>query len=75
MIVVDTDAKYRLIIASRNRCTIISQALVDNFFTSHSNRPNYNGSTYLVQIDDTGKRKIYHYKNGFRHLSLSTTQG
>ncbi|KAI0458295.1 hypothetical protein F5B21DRAFT_500557 [Xylaria acuta] len=74
-IVVDTDAKYRLIIASRNRCTIISQTLVEDFFASPSNRPNYTGSTYLVQIGDTGERKIYHYKNGFRHLSLSTAQG
>ncbi|RYC65938.1 hypothetical protein CHU98_g312 [Xylaria longipes] len=75
IIVVDTDAKYRLIIASRNRCTIISQALVEDFFTSPSNRPNYIGSTYIVQIGDTGERKVYYYKNGFRHLSLSTTQG
>ncbi|KAI8954654.1 hypothetical protein F4801DRAFT_480687 [Xylaria longipes] len=74
IIVVDTDAKYRLIIASRNRCTIISQALVEDFFTSPSNRPNYIGSTYIVQIGDTGERKVYYYKNGFRHLSLSTTQ-
>ncbi|KAI1111590.1 hypothetical protein F5Y14DRAFT_464383 [Nemania sp. NC0429] len=74
-IVVDTDAKYRLIITSHNRCTIISQVLVDTFFTFHGTGPNYTGSTYLVQIDDTGKRRIFHYKNGFRHLSLSTTQG
>ncbi|KAI3317319.1 hypothetical protein HD806DRAFT_527212 [Xylariaceae sp. AK1471] len=74
-IVVDTDGKYRLIIASRNRCTIISQVLAEDFFTSPSTKPNYTGSTYLVQIEDTGERKVYHYKNGFRHLSLSTAQG
>ncbi|KAI0533988.1 hypothetical protein GGR58DRAFT_484487 [Xylaria digitata] len=73
-IVVNADAKYRLIIASRNGCTIISQALVEDFFTSPSNRLNFTGPTYLVQIGDTGERKVYHYKNGFRHLNLSTTQ-
>ncbi len=74
-IVVDTNSKYRLIIASRNGCTIISQRLVEDFFTSPSNRPNFTGSTYLVQIGETGERKVYHYKNGFRHFSLSTAQG
>ncbi|KAI1347283.1 hypothetical protein F5Y01DRAFT_248592 [Xylaria sp. FL0043] len=73
-IVVDTDSKYRLIITSRNRRTIISQILVEDFFTSLSSRPNFTGSTYLVQIGETGERKVYHYKNGFRYLSLSTTQ-
>ncbi|KAI3339632.1 hypothetical protein F4824DRAFT_50337 [Ustulina deusta] len=73
-IVVDTNSKYRLIIASRNGCTIISQRLVEDFFTSPSNRPNFTGSTYLVQIGETGERKVYHYKNGFRHFSLSTAQ-
>ncbi|TGJ83097.1 hypothetical protein E0Z10_g5655 [Xylaria hypoxylon] len=74
-IVMDEDAKYRLIIASRNGCTIISQVLVEDFFTSPSNGLNFTGSTYLVQIGDTGERKVYHYKKGFRHLNLSTTQG
>ncbi|GAP88248.1 hypothetical protein SAMD00023353_3000420 [Rosellinia necatrix] len=74
IIVVDADAKYRLIIASRNGCTIMSQVLVEDFFAAPSGRPDYTGSTYLVQIEDTGERKVYHYKNGFRHLSLSTTQ-
>lgn len=74
-IVANTDKKYRLIIASRNKCTIISQVLVEDFFTSPSNRPNYSGPTYLVQIEDTGERNVYHYKNGFRNLSLSTAQG
>ncbi|KAI0430869.1 hypothetical protein F5Y09DRAFT_355473 [Xylaria sp. FL1042] len=73
-IVVDTDSKYRLIIASRNGCTIISQVLVKDFFTSSSSRPNFTGSTYRVQIGETGERKAYRYKNGLRHLSLSTTQ-
>ncbi|KAI1738271.1 hypothetical protein F4680DRAFT_467494 [Xylaria scruposa] len=73
--VVDADDRYRLITVSRNRCTIICQVLVEDFFTSPPNRPNYTGSTYQVQIDDAGERKIYYYKNGFRNLSLSTTQG
>ncbi|KAF2970344.1 hypothetical protein GQX73_g3181 [Xylaria multiplex] len=73
-IVVDADAKYRLIITSRNGCTIISQVLVADFFTSLSNGLNFTGPTYLVQIGDTGERKVYHYKNGFRHLNLSTRQ-
>ncbi|KAI0973826.1 hypothetical protein F4678DRAFT_471018 [Xylaria arbuscula] len=72
-IVMNTDSNYRLIIASRNGCTIISQILVEDFFSSPSNRPNFTGSTYMVQIGETGERKVYHYKNGFRHLSLSTT--
>ncbi|KAI1121657.1 hypothetical protein F5Y10DRAFT_255810 [Nemania abortiva] len=73
-IVMDTNANYRLIIASRNGCTTISQVLVEDFFTSSPNQPNFTGSTYVVQVGDTGERKLYHYKNGFRHLSLSTTQ-
>ncbi|KAI0814249.1 hypothetical protein GGR55DRAFT_687189 [Xylaria sp. FL0064] len=73
-IVVDTNSKYRLIITSRNGRTIISQILVEDFFTSLSSRPNFTGSTYLVQIGETGERKVYYYKNGFRYLSLSTTQ-
>ncbi|KAI0401440.1 hypothetical protein F4802DRAFT_618891 [Xylaria palmicola] len=73
-IVRDTDGKYRLIIASRNRCTIISQVLAEDFFTSPRGRPDYTGPTYLVQIGDAGERKIYHYKNGLRYLSLSTAQ-
>ncbi|KAI0419796.1 hypothetical protein F5X98DRAFT_59439 [Xylaria grammica] len=73
-IVVDADAKYRLIIASRNGCTLISQVLVDDFFTAPSNRLNFTGPTYQVQIGDAGERTVYHYKDGFRHLNLSTTQ-
>ncbi|KAJ2999261.1 hypothetical protein NUW58_g50 [Xylaria curta] len=73
-IAVDTNAKYRLIIVSRNRCTIMSQVLVEDFFTSPSSRPNYTGPTYLVQTGDMRERKVYHYENGFKYLSLSTTQ-
>ncbi|KAJ3573477.1 hypothetical protein NPX13_g4684 [Xylaria arbuscula] len=73
-IVQDTNSRHRLIIASSNGCTIISQILVEDFFTTPSTKPNFTGSTYLVQIGDTGTREVYHYKDGFRHLNLSTTQ-
>ncbi|KAI0194331.1 hypothetical protein EV127DRAFT_422072 [Xylaria flabelliformis] len=65
MIVVDVDAKYRL----------INQVLIEDFFTPPSNRPSYTGSTCLVQKDDTGERKIFHYKNKFINLSPNTLQG
>ncbi|KAI0517877.1 hypothetical protein F5B22DRAFT_635722 [Xylaria bambusicola] len=73
-IVVDTNSRYRLIIASSNGRTIISQHLVEDFFTASPNKPNFTGSTYVVQIGETGEREVYHYKKGFRHLNLSTAQ-
>ncbi|KAI0022786.1 hypothetical protein F4780DRAFT_731474 [Xylariomycetidae sp. FL0641] len=74
-ITLDTAGKYRLIIVSRNRSTTVSQVLVDDFFASPTSRPNYTGPTYVVQFEDDGRRKVYHYKHGFQQLSLSSTQG
>ncbi|XXG96081.1 hypothetical protein Hte_002358 [Hypoxylon texense] len=69
-----TQGQHRLIIESRNKCTIVSQVLVDDFFDSPSGKPNYSGPTYVVQIEGDGKRNVYKYERGFRYLNLSNAQ-
>ncbi|KAI1073837.1 hypothetical protein F5B20DRAFT_597194 [Whalleya microplaca] len=74
-VVLNSQGKYRLIIVSRNKCTIVSQVLVHDFFTSPSERPNYTGQTYVVLVDENGTRKVFNYKHGFQQLSLSGAKG
>ncbi|KAI6083642.1 hypothetical protein F4821DRAFT_190588 [Hypoxylon rubiginosum] len=71
----NTQGRHRLIIESRNKCTIVSQVLVENFFDSPSGKPDYSGPTYVVQIEGDGKRNVYKYERGFRYLKLSNPQG
>ncbi|KAJ8132907.1 hypothetical protein O1611_g719 [Lasiodiplodia mahajangana] len=65
----------KVILNLRNRCTILSQVLVNDFFTFPTIRPNFTGPTDVVQIESTGERKVHHYAGGLRNLSLSTNQG
>ncbi|KAI0120916.1 hypothetical protein F4776DRAFT_232491 [Hypoxylon sp. NC0597] len=66
--------KHRLIIESRNRCTLLSQVLADDFFSSPSGKPNYSRPTYVVQYEEDGTRNVYKYERGFRYLTLGGTQ-
>ncbi|KAI0169265.1 hypothetical protein GGR52DRAFT_514288 [Hypoxylon sp. FL1284] len=74
MITTDAQGQHRLIIESHNRCTIVSQVLVDNFFDSPPGKPDYSGLTYVVQIEGDGKRNVYKYERGFRYLNLRNPQ-
>ncbi|KAI1204995.1 uncharacterized protein F4807DRAFT_454253 [Annulohypoxylon truncatum] len=74
-VTVDTQRRHRLIIESRNKCTIMSQVLVDDFFNSVSGKPNYTQPTYVVQYDEKGTRNVYKYERGFRCLNLGGQQG
>ncbi|KAI0386393.1 hypothetical protein F5Y04DRAFT_276001 [Hypomontagnella monticulosa] len=70
----DTEGKHRLIIESRNKCTLISQVLVDDFFKSPRGKPDYSGPTYVVQFGEDGTRSLYKYDHGFRYVNLSGAQ-
>ncbi|KAL2258536.1 hypothetical protein VTK26DRAFT_8125 [Humicola hyalothermophila] len=66
--------KYRLVVASRNRCTVLSQVLPETFFTSDSSQaPSYGAPTWLVQMEADGQRKVYHYPKGFKFLSFQSS--
>ncbi|EAQ86350.1 hypothetical protein CHGG_07603 [Chaetomium globosum CBS 148.51] len=65
--------EHRLIVASRNRCTVLSQVLPHSFFDSLSSTPSFTAPTWLVQLEGNGKRKVYHYPDGFRFLSFRNT--
>lgn len=100
-IVQDSQRKFRLIIVSRNRCTILSQvctcslalpcgqisfidlsnvprfAVADDFFTGSAVGdwwPNFASLTYLVQLQDRGRRVVHKYENGFKDLRLQSSQ-
>ncbi|KAK4099567.1 hypothetical protein N658DRAFT_498272 [Parathielavia hyrcaniae] len=66
--------KYRLIVTSRNRCTVLSQILPDTFFTAPPTRsPSFSSPTWVVQVQDGGKREMAYYPNGFRFLSFQSS--
>ncbi|KAH6641083.1 hypothetical protein F5144DRAFT_562477 [Chaetomium tenue] len=65
--------EHRLIVTSRNRCTVLSQVLPDSFFDSLSSTPSFTAPTWLVQLEGNGKRKVYHYPDGFRFLGFRNT--
>ncbi|KAI2472936.1 hypothetical protein F4781DRAFT_419828 [Annulohypoxylon bovei var. microspora] len=74
-VTVNNQGKHRLIIESRNKCTLMSQVLADDFFNSTSAKPNYTRPTYVVQYDEHGIRNVYKYERGFRYLNLGDRQG
>ncbi|ORY58212.1 uncharacterized protein BCR38DRAFT_400725 [Pseudomassariella vexata] len=67
--------KHRMIITSQNKCKIISQVLVDDYFTSPSGKPRFRGLIYVVQFDDTGTRSVFTYENGFWQLAFRSQHG
>ncbi|RYP55178.1 hypothetical protein DL768_000172 [Monosporascus sp. mg162] len=73
-IVHDSRGKYRLIIVSRNKCTVLSQVLADDFFSPSTGRPSFASPTWLVQIEGNGIRHIYYRQNGLRFLDFRNTQ-
>ncbi|GAB1314531.1 hypothetical protein MFIFM68171_04741 [Madurella fahalii] len=63
--------KYRLIVTSRKRCTVVTLVLPDTFFTSPPNHaPRFSSPTWVVHLGDGGKREVTHYPDGFRFLSF-----
>ncbi|KAK4096717.1 hypothetical protein N658DRAFT_501244 [Parathielavia hyrcaniae] len=65
--------KHRLIVTSRNRCTVLSQILPDTFFTAPpTHSPSFSSPTWVVQLQDGGKREVSYYPNGFRFLSFQS---
>ncbi|KAI1387281.1 uncharacterized protein F4822DRAFT_430034 [Hypoxylon trugodes] len=73
-ITTDAQGKHRLIIESRNKCTLISQVLADDFFNSPSGTSKFSMPTYVVQIEDHGIRSLYKYEHGFKHLIFGGTR-
>ncbi|KAK4247066.1 hypothetical protein C7999DRAFT_14853 [Corynascus novoguineensis] len=65
--------QYRLIITSRNECTILTQVLSDAFFASSPSEPSFTAPTWLVRLEESGKRKVYRYLDGFRFLRFCST--
>ncbi|KAH6850634.1 hypothetical protein B0I37DRAFT_118134 [Chaetomium sp. MPI-CAGE-AT-0009] len=65
--------EHRLIVTSGNRCTVMSQVLPDSFFTPSSSAPSFVAPTWLVQLEGSGKRKVYYHPEGFRFLSFRNT--
>ncbi|KAI1411473.1 hypothetical protein F5Y13DRAFT_180823 [Hypoxylon sp. FL1857] len=74
-VTLDDQGKHRLIIESRNKCTLLSQVLAEDFFSSPSGKPDYSRPTYVVQYEEDGTRNVYKYERGFRYLSLGGRQG
>ncbi|KAK4142502.1 uncharacterized protein C8A04DRAFT_13220 [Dichotomopilus funicola] len=66
------DGQHRLIVTSRNRCTVLAQILPTTFFTSPSHTPTFVAPTWLIQLEGA-KRKVYHYPEGFRFLSFHSS--
>ncbi|KAK4032866.1 hypothetical protein C8A01DRAFT_20122, partial [Parachaetomium inaequale] len=63
--------KYRLIVTSRNRCTVLTQVLPDAFFTApHFPGQRFASPTWVIQLEDGGRRKVTHHPNGFRFMSF-----
>ncbi|KAI0839949.1 hypothetical protein F5Y06DRAFT_295323 [Hypoxylon sp. FL0890] len=73
-VTMDDQGKQRLIIERRNKCTLLSQVLAEDFFSSSSRKPNYSKPIYVVQYVEDGTRNVYIYERGFRYLSLSDRQ-
>ncbi|SPQ21533.1 b89ab809-ace2-4622-980e-e47404ee3af5 [Thermothielavioides terrestris] len=68
------DGQHRLIVTSRNRCTVLTQVLPDTFFAPPpSQAPSFASPTWLIQLDASGRRRVYHYPNGFRFLRFRNT--
>ncbi|KAK0652450.1 hypothetical protein B0T16DRAFT_322463 [Cercophora newfieldiana] len=74
MIMRNQEGKFRLVILSRNRCTVLSQELPETFFTDGNSSgrgpSNFRSLTWLVQLEGQGERKVYRYPNGFKFLNL-----
>ncbi|GAB1317040.1 Fungal N-terminal domain-containing protein [Madurella fahalii] len=68
----DTKERSRLIILSRNRCTIVSQVLSESFFDAPGSQRRFTSPTWLVQLESPGVRKVYHYPKGFKFLSFNS---
>ncbi|KAL2197719.1 hypothetical protein P885DRAFT_35147 [Corynascus similis CBS 632.67] len=67
------EGQYRLIITSRNECTILTQVLSDAFFASSPSEPSFTAPTWLVRLEESRKRKVYRYPEGFRFLRFCST--
>jgi len=74
MIMRNQKNEYRLIISSRNGCTILSQELPETFFTesnvSGNGSSKFGNRTWLVQLEGEGVRRVYHYPKGFKFLNF-----
>ncbi|KAK1760373.1 hypothetical protein QBC47DRAFT_366974 [Echria macrotheca] len=68
----DTKDRFRLIILSRNRCTILSQVLSESFFDEPTSQDRFTSPTWLVQLESPGVRKVYHYPKGFKFLRFNS---
>ncbi|KIW64496.1 hypothetical protein PV04_09425 [Phialophora macrospora] len=69
--------RFRLIIVSRNGCSILSQELAEDFLSSvnaSGTRPNFASPTFLVQMESTGKREVYRFDRGFAYLDFVSAQ-
>ncbi|KAF7503478.1 hypothetical protein GJ744_003707 [Endocarpon pusillum] len=64
---------FRLIIVSRNGCSILSQELPADFVSSLSDPggPNLKSRAYLVQMDHDATQKLCCYNQGFQRLEFS----
>ncbi|KAK4145156.1 uncharacterized protein C8A04DRAFT_27161 [Dichotomopilus funicola] len=73
-----TTQRLRLIVQSKDGCTLISQQLAENFLPVSNDgqpcRPNFRSPSYVVQVVGAGTREVHHYPDGFRILQFDDVQ-
>ncbi|KAL4882369.1 hypothetical protein BJY04DRAFT_40427 [Aspergillus karnatakaensis] len=71
-----TNNQLRLTVVSRDGLTIISQDLPATFLSSfHTNTPDFKSPSYVIQLDESGIRRIKKYAQGFSVLGFSDVAG
>ncbi|KAL2823503.1 hypothetical protein BDW59DRAFT_163282 [Aspergillus cavernicola] len=73
---VNTD-RFRLTIISRDGLTILGQEVPETFLSSLSSgqKTNFKSPTYVVQLDESGTRKIHKYTQGFNIIGFADLTG
>ncbi|KAK4031596.1 hypothetical protein C8A01DRAFT_21213 [Parachaetomium inaequale] len=69
-----TDDKLRLVVRSKDGCTLLSQRLAEGSLSAPGGRPNFKSPTYVVRILETGVRQVRLHKDGFQILRFSDVQ-
>ncbi|KAL2862959.1 uncharacterized protein BJX67DRAFT_385192 [Aspergillus lucknowensis] len=68
-----TTARFRLTITSRDGLTVISQELPETFLESLSSasKISFENPTFVVQLDESGIRRVKNYARGFNVLAFA----
>lgn len=73
--------KSRMIISTRDKCIILSQSLPNDFFSPPDHTTDNSAlatpspaPTWLVQLEEGGRRRVYRFECGLRGLRFRNTQ-